>query len=96
MLMDRKEEDCPVSATPDVTLDFGNGRWHVAVRTAQSNSAFTHERLEPGFASYEAAADAAISFATTDNLTVASREEMVLAAKDTLDWFAADERGFSE
>ncbi len=95
MLMARKVEDCPVSATPDVTFEFGEGQWHVAVRTARSNSCLTHERRKPGFDSPEAAADAALSCAAIENLTVASREEMVLAAENTLECFAGDESGFS-
>ena len=83
-------------SSPDVALEFGDHLWFVAVRKEEPHPTFTHRRLDPGYVSPIAAADAAIQYALAHDLTDASRVEMVEDAEATLEFFAADAKGFVE
>ena len=82
------------SHAPDVLLEFGDGQWFVAVRSAVALPPFTHEQRAPGYASYLQAVDAAIGYAADHDLTVDTRDNMIEQVIDTLRWFEADKAAF--
>jgi len=96
MQPEHDEFPCNCAPTPDIALEYGDDQWWVAVRRSEPQPSSTHERRSPGYASYVDATDAAIRFAIANDLTVASRIEMIEEAEETLRFFALDEQAFVE
>lgn len=91
MQNDLQEQSLAQAGVTDVTLEFGDGLWFVAVRREVPVNASTHERQMPGYLSHEEAAEAALHYAAEHGLTVDSREQMIEEAVDALRFFENDQ-----
>ncbi|MCK0531436.1 hypothetical protein [Sphingobium agri] len=82
------------SSHPDVDLEFGDGKWFVAVRRAEPQSHSTHERQGEGFFSHVDAARAAVDLAISRGLTVPTEAEMIEAAEEFRSFVDGEDRAF--
>ena len=82
------------SAQPDVDLEFGDGKWFVAVRRAQPGAHSTHEREGEGHFSHVDAARAAVDLAISRGLTVHTEAELIAAAEEFRSWVDGEDRAF--
>ena len=82
------------SAQPDVDLEFGDGKWFVAVRRAELGANFTHEREGEGHFSHVDAARAAVDLAISRGLTVPTESELIEAAEEFRSFLDGEDRAF--
>lgn len=79
---------------PDVDLEYGDGKWFVAVRRSEPQPASTHEREGDGYFSPVDAARAAVDLAISRGLTVPTESELIEAAEEFRSWVDGEDRAF--